>query len=193
MRRFDPARVARLERASWVAYYQKRWLRLLQVFIDLVRSTYGLSLPKALKAAYWLTRAQVAFAPVPHNDVPLAESYMRRFFAYLQQIHGERFDVDEVARCEVHWWVVHRQCFGQSDAPALVDALTQAYAAAYNIPPAQVREAALHRARAMVYSDRWVKDGLEGKGLPADSPLLDQEEHELLESYRALRQAVIDD
>ena len=37
MRDFDPRKVAHLEKEAWVAYYQKRWFRLLQVIIDLVQ------------------------------------------------------------------------------------------------------------------------------------------------------------
>ncbi len=67
----------------------------------------------------------------------------------------------------------------------LVDALMQAYAAEYSIDPASVRAAAEYRARAMVTSDRWVKDGCDG-----NSPALAQEEEDLRRSYIALRAAV---
>ena len=61
----------------------------------------------------------------------------------------------------------------------------QAYAAAYRLDPADVREAAYHRARAMVYSDAWVISERD-----PDSPLLLREQNELLRSYAALRRVV---
>ena len=184
MRAFDPVLVARYEKDSWVAYYKRQWLTLLRLLIGLVRSTYGLSLWQAIYISVPLTRAQIAFAPAD-NDVPKAIKYMRQFFVYIQKLHREDFDPDEAAQAEVNWWVVHRQFFGQSDNPAVVEAVAQAYAAAYRLDPADVREAAYHRARAMVYSDAWVI----GERDP-DSPLLLREQDELLRSYAALRRVV---
>lgn len=185
MRTFDPRKVAYLEKEAWVAYYQKRWLRLLQVLIELVETTFGLSFVQALWAGYLNTRAQLAFAPFPNNNVPRAEEYMRRFYAYVKNIHRENFDERETAHLEVNWWVVHRQLFGQTENQALVDAVADLYASAYQVARAQVYPAAYHRAQAMIYSDAWVKSER-----ASDSPLLKQEEEELFNSYAALRQAV---
>jgi hypothetical protein len=184
MRTFDPRLVAYYEKESWVAYYQRRWFRLLRLLIGLVRSTYGLSLLQSIYIGIPLTRAQVAFAP-KDNDVPKAIDQMKRFFVFIQQRHHEDFDPDAAARAEVNWWVVHRKFFGHSDDPAVVESVAQAYAAAYRIDPTEVQEAATHRAQAMVYSDAWVVSERD-----ANSPLLKQEENELLKSYTALREAV---
>ncbi len=184
MRHFDPARVARYEKDSWVAYYRRQWLTLLRLLIGLVRSTYGLSVWQAIRVGIPLTRAQMAFAP-QDNDVPKAIAYMERFFAYIRDKHGEDLDPHEAALAEVSWWVVHRKFFGHSDQPEVIDAVACAYAAAYRIDPALVREAAYHRALAMVYSDAWVQSARD----PHD-PRLQQEEDELIKSYTALRKAV---
>jgi hypothetical protein len=184
MRAFDPICVARYEKDSWVAYYQRHWLTLLRLLIGLVRSTYGLSLWQAIRVGIPLTRAQMAFAP-QDNDVPKAIEYMRQFFVTIQQLHHEDFDPAEAALAEVSWWVVHRKFFGRSDNPEVTEAVACAYAAAYRIDPARVREAAYHRAQAMVYSDAWVLSDRD----PHD-PRLQQEEEELIQSYTALKQAV---
>src|ERR1700694_239605 len=115
IRTFDPARVARLETENWVAYYQKRWGRLLQVSVGLVKEAFGLNTWQALQAAYLIGRAEIAAAPFPANDIPKAEAYMRRFYALVKQAHHETFDVEQAARLEVNWWVVHRQLFLQED------------------------------------------------------------------------------
>jgi hypothetical protein len=52
----------------------------------------------------------------------------------------------------------------------------------YRAAPDQVRDAAYHRAQAMVYSDQWVNEGR-----VENSPLLAQVEDELIKSYTALR------
>jgi hypothetical protein len=184
MRSFDPVKVARYEKDSWVAYYQRRWLTLLRLLIGLVRSTYGLSLWQAIRVGIPLTRAQMAFAP-QDNDVPQAITYMEQFFAYLKERHGEDLDPHEAALAEVSWWVVHRTFFGHSDQPEVIDAVACAYAAAYRVDPAMVREAAYHRAQAMVYSDGWVLS----ERAPND-PRLQQEEEELIKSYTALKKVV---
>lgn len=184
MRRFDPVSVAHYEKEAWVAYYRRQWFTLLRLLIGLVRSTYGLSLLQAIRVGLPLTRAQMAFAP-QDNDVPKAIELMRQFFAYIKAKHGEGLDPDEAALAEVSWWVVHRKFFGHSDQPEVIDAVACAYAAAYRVDPMLVREAAYHRAQAMVYSDAWVLSERD----PHD-PRLQQEEHELIKSYTALKKAV---
>jgi hypothetical protein len=62
MRNFDPIRVARYEKDSWVAYYQRRWFTLLRRLIGLIRSTYGLSSLQAIRLGIPAARAQLAFA-----------------------------------------------------------------------------------------------------------------------------------
>ena len=185
MRTFNPRRVAYFEKENYVAYYQKRWLRLLRVSVGMVKEAFGLSWWQAIYAAYLVARAEIAFAPFPQNNVPLAEAYLRLFYAFIQKVHGEAFDVEQAARTEVNWWIVHRRLFGNPENQELVDALAAQYAAAYGIPLAQVREAAYHRAQGMLYSDRWVNEGQ-----PANSPLLAQEEDELVKAYTALREVV---
>ncbi len=184
MRNFDPHQVARYEKDSWVAYYQRKWFTLLRLLIGLVRSTYGLSLWQAIRVGIPLTRAQMAFAP-QDNDVPKAIEYMEEFFAYIKTKHGEDLDPHEAALAEVGWWVAHRKFFGHSEQPEVIDAVACAYAAAYRIDPATVREAAYHRALAMVYSDARVLSERD----PHD-PRLQQEEDELIKSYTALKKAV---
>ncbi len=185
MATFDPHKVARYEKDNWVAYYRKDWLTLMRVSVGMVKETFNLNLFQAIYAAYLVARAEIAAAPFPNNDIPRAEAYMRRFYALIKNAHHAEYDVAEVARLEVNWWVVHRRLFGKSDNQELIDAVADLYAATFRVPKDKVRDAAQHRALAMVHSDRWVNEGR-----VADSPLLAQEEEELFQSYKALRDAV---
>jgi hypothetical protein len=185
MLRFDPLRLARLEKENYVAYYQKNWLKLLRVSVGMVQESFALSLPQAVYAAYLVARAEMAFAPFPDNDVPRAEAIMRRFFAFVKNIHGVALDVDRAARLEINWWSVHRKLFGQAENQELVDAVAGAFAAAYNLPLEKVRQAAYHRAQGMLQSDLWVN-----QGKPALSPLLAVEEEELARGYVELKAAL---
>jgi hypothetical protein len=184
MRNFDPIKVARYEKDCWVAYYQRRWFALLRLLIGLIRSTYGLSLVQAIRLGLPATRAQLAFAPQA-NDVPGAIEFMRQFFTQVKAIQHEAYDPLEAARAEVSWWVVHRKFFGDSNRSEVIEAVACAYSAVYNLPPAQLWEAAQYRAEAMVYSDAWVKSVRD-----PNSPLLAQEETALVKSYTALKKAV---
>jgi len=188
MRHFDPAKVAHYETQSWVVYYQKDWPALLRNLLGIIQSTFGLSLLQAVRAAVHATRAQVAFAPFPANDVSKAIEHQRRFYELIHRInaqYGESFEPATVAKLDVDWWVIHRQLFGQTENAPQADAVAELYAATYNVPIAQVKKAAHLRAEAMIYSDQWVKESRD-----PHHPLVPQIEATLLKSYQALREAV---
>ena len=125
---FDPERLARYEKENYVAYYQKRWLKLMRASVGMVKEAFNLSLRQAIYAAYLVARAEIAFAPFPENDVPRAEAFMRRFFAYVGKVHHLVFDIEQAARLQLDWWIVHRDIFGQANNQELVDALANSYA-----------------------------------------------------------------
>ncbi len=185
MRNFDPRKVAYYEKENYIAYYQKDWLKLLRVSVGMVGEAFALSLPQAIYGAYLVARAEIAFAPFPNNDVPLAEAYMRRFYQFIKDVHHEDFDVARTAKLDVNWWIIHRKLFGNAENQELVDALTSLYAETYGIEPEKIQEATRQRALGMLYSDLWVNEGK-----PANSPLLAQEEEALYKSYMALKEAI---
>lgn len=185
LRKFDPRRLAHYEKENYVAYYRKDWLKLLRVSVGMVGEAFGLSFLQAAYAAYLVARAEIAFAPFPNNDIPLAQAYMRRFYDFIRRTHRESFDVERAAQLEVDWWIVHRRLFANPDNVDLVEALTALYAEAYSVAPERVRPAAQQRALGMLYSDQWVNAGKDSK-----SPLLAQEEEALFQSYMLLKQAI---
>jgi hypothetical protein len=67
-----------------------------------------------------------------------------------------------------------------------VDALVRLYVVTFSLSSEQARLPAEHRARGMLYSDRWVNAGKQPK-----SPLLDQVEEELVASYRSLKDLLV--
>lgn len=184
LRSFHPRRVGELECAMWVAYYRREWGRLLRAAIALVRHGFALSWPAALRAAWWLLRANQLWA---RSDADGARDRMRRFYALVARRHGEVLDAERAATLEVEWWRAHRarEYGADGGASPLVEALVALYAHVYAVPPADVRLAAQHRARAMVISDGWVGDGCR-----LDSPLIEQERAALVRSYAALLAAV---
>jgi hypothetical protein len=188
MRTFDPVRLGSLEAAVWVAYYQRRWVTFLRSAIGLVRTGFGMPWPGTVHGAWLVLRANQLWAPYPDNDPDGARAAMRHFYALVAAAHQETFDIDEAARREVEWWRVHR--YLQREAPGgpvepLVDAVAALYSHLYGVSAGTVREAARHRAEAMVISDRWV-----AAGRVPDAPDLTAERDELIRGYVLLRAAV---
>jgi hypothetical protein len=184
---FDPVAVGRAECDAWVAYYRHEWRRLLVDFVTLVRSGFGMGWPSTLAGAWWVLRANQAWAPVPDNDPDGARRFMRRFYALV--VRSGRFDLDPVkaATLEVRWWRDHRN-HQHSDSLSdeeLVSSLNDLYAYVYGCEPAATRRASELRVEAMDLSDRWVAAGAD-----RGDPLLVQERLALIASYTALRDAV---
>ncbi|HLO18645.1 MAG TPA: hypothetical protein VK206_27690 [Anaerolineales bacterium] len=185
IRKLNPRKLANYEKENYVAYYEKDWLKLLRVSVGMVKESFGLSWLQAIYGAYLIARAEIAFAPFPNNDVPLAEAYTRRFYEFIKNIHREDFDVEQASKLEVNWWSIHRKLFGNKENQELVDALTCLYQEIYGAASEKFKEAAYQRAMGMLYSDLWVNEGK-----PVGSPLLVKEEEALYQGYKALKETI---
>jgi hypothetical protein len=185
IRNFDPRKIAHYEKENYVAYYQKDWLKLFRVSIAMVKEAFALSWLQAIYGAYLVARAEMAAAPFPDNDIPLAESYMKRFYEFIKSVHREKFDTALAAKLDVNWWVIHRKLFGNAANQELVDAVACLYEEVYGAQSEKFKQAAYHRSMGMLYSDLWVNEGK-----PASSPLLIKEEDELYLGYKALKEAI---
>jgi hypothetical protein len=185
IRKLDPRKLAHYEKENYVAYYQKDWLKLLRVSVGMVKESFGLSWLQAIYGAYLIARAEIAFAPFPDNNIPLTEAYVRRFYRFIKNVHGEDFDVEKATKLEVNWWGIHRNLFGNAENQELVVALECLYAEIYGTEMKKFRLAAYQRAMGMLYSDRWVNEGK-----AEDSPLLAKEEEALYLGYKALKEAI---
>jgi hypothetical protein len=154
----------------------------------MVRFGFGMPWPRTLRGAWYVLRANQAWAPYPDNDPDKARAYMRRFYA-LVVLDSDALRIDPVRafELEVEWWQVHRerQRADNASEAELVDALVNLYAHVYDASPDAVRGAAEHRAVAMRHSDEWVANGCR-----AEDPLLEQERAELVASYAGLLAAV---
>jgi hypothetical protein len=188
MRSFDARRVGELECDAWVTYYRRQWGQFLRAAFGLTRESFGLSWPNTVRGGWWVLRANQLWAPVPDNDPDGARRYMERFYRLVVASEGEDFDPVEAARREVEWWRAHRELQyddGEVDERPLVDALIQLYTYVYSVPEESVETAARERARAMVYSDRWVEEGRD-----LESSLIGEERLALVRSYESLLAAV---
>jgi hypothetical protein len=181
---FDAESVGRAEQRAWAAYYLHQWPTLFDLMLRMTRGAFGLSLPQAVYASYLNTYAQMVWSRQGAQD-GLAEEYMRRFYAYVKEPTGGKYDVDKAAKLEVQWWAVHRNRDQYPDHSALAQALADTYAEVYQQPADRLLPAGEARAAAMDLSDQWNREGKD-----PNSPLLDQIATLLVASYRSLSDAV---
>src|SRR3989440_9533256 len=88
MRDFDPVRLGGAETDAWVCYYLRRWRPFLRASVTMVRVGFGLPWPDTIRGAWWVLRANQAWAPFPDNDPAAARAYMRRFYALVVRRGG---------------------------------------------------------------------------------------------------------
>lgn len=143
-------RLAYLETEIWRAYYDRRWLRVLWVTLVLVHEQFGLSWLRAVQAAYYTTRAALAWAPEKH-DAEAVRRHLTRFYAAAVR-HGTATAADarRLGELELRYWVVHRELSGrpESEKEALETALTELHAGLFGLTPEAARPSGVARARA---------------------------------------------
>jgi hypothetical protein len=86
----------------------------------------------------------------------------------------------------VNWWNVNPRLFAHEQNQEVIEALAKAMSAFFGKPADTLMEAAVQRARGILYSDQWVRSGMDG-----GSPLLKMEEDALCEGYSLLRDALL--
>lgn len=182
---FDPDELARLETRMWKAYYRRQPARLFLQLIRALRAQAHVSWPRALKASLLLTRAAAGFARSTGDYDRFAPDIVR---GYRTLGLPDHVDVEAVARHELRWWVVRRE-IGLSAGTAAGDAITDLYAALYDIERGRVAEAGRLRGLAAEVRDRGAGDDPDG---PAGSGAAYWPEvaRLLRDSYRSLRAAL---
>src|SRR5690348_2194285 len=109
IRSFDPFRLADLEHRMWVAYYLRRWPRLLAASARLLRLGFGTNLPQIVQGAWLMLRAVQLWAPFPDNDPDGAQARMHELYALVRLRFGEPADPAQAASLEIDWWRAHRR------------------------------------------------------------------------------------
>jgi hypothetical protein len=161
---FDPDRLAGLETGMWKAYYRRQPARLFGLLIQGLREQAHASWPRALGAAFFLTKGAAGFARATGDYERFAPDIARGY-----RLIGLPQDVDavEVGRRELRWWVVRRE-IGLAAGAAAGEAITRLYAAIYAMPESRVAEAGRLRGEAAEVRDRGASadpDGPMGRGL----------------------------
>lgn len=147
--RLNPARVAYYEANGWRAYYEHNWLQLLRLIVGLCQEQFHIPFPASLLAAYYTTRASVAWAPLNH-DVRKVQAYLHKFYSVARRYSGLQFDVERVAALELQYFDVHRRLSiaGQEDKSEFIHTMAELHSAIFGITPDQARESAEFRVVA---------------------------------------------
>lgn len=184
---FDPDELANLETRMWKAYYRRQPAHLFLLLIQALHAQAQVSWLRALQASLLLTRAAAGFARSSGDYERFAPDIVR---GYRTLGLPDHVDVEAVARHELRWWVVRREQ-GLSAGAAAGGAITDLYAALYDVPRDLVAEAGTLRGQAAEIRDRGATDdpaGPKGRGAaywPEVARLL-------RDSYRSLRAALDD-
>jgi hypothetical protein len=182
---FDPDELARLETRMWKAYYRQQPARLFGPLIQALHAQAQVSWLRALQASLLLTRAAAGFARSTGDYERFAPDIGR---AYRTLGLPDHVDVEAVARHELRWWVVRRER-GLAAGEAAGEAITDLYAAIYDVPRELVAEAGRLRGLAAEVRDRGANDDPEGPRA-AGSAYWPVVARLLRDSYRSLRAAL---
>ena len=144
---FNPERVAHLEASGWRAYYDRQWLKLLRLIVALCQEQFRIPFPQSLLAAYYVTRASIAWAPVDH-DVRVVQAFYEKFYRVARRYAGLNFDPAQAAALETEYNEVHRRLVGQPDKRQFIATLVQLHSVLFGITPEQARESAELRVLA---------------------------------------------
>ncbi len=114
---------------------------------------------RACLGAYDAARAAVVFQR-GHNraEYELALPAITRFYSIIRRDSDVSFSVDNAARLELEWWIVHRQR-AQYSPEALPQSLAALQAAIYARPESLFTPHANARAEAMLLRDRDAEAG----------------------------------
>jgi hypothetical protein len=165
---FDPDRVAYLEVEGLKAYYEHEWLRCFQMIIALMHEQFGFSWLHSAQAAYYVTRASIAWAP-RDNDRRATHRYIRKFYR-LAAKHGKGygFEPNSTGDLEYRYWVLHRIRGNnpESDPEPYHQSLARLHSAIFGISVEQARPSAVYRAQATDAIDHVT--GKRSTDIPAD-------------------------
>lgn len=81
---FDPTTLGRLECDAWAAYYRHEWLRAARAFVALVDAGFRMGRRRTLMGAWYVLRANQAWAPIPDNEPGMARRHMSSFYRLVQ-------------------------------------------------------------------------------------------------------------
>jgi len=159
LRQFDPDEVARLETAMWHSYYEKERFRLFRELAELMRTQYNMPFVRSNLTAYYAANAAVVFQRGKERpDYEKALPDLVKFYQQVRNMSDIPFDVNDAARLELEWWIIHRQRTRYKPED-LSRALAELQTAIYHLPVERFMEHGKYRAEAMTIRDTKAEQG----------------------------------
>jgi hypothetical protein len=153
LRQFDPKDVARLETTMWRSYYEKKPVRLFWQLAGGLRQQFHAPFWRSFILGFQASKAAFDFKKGKTRlDYQKTLPDLVSYYESIQALSTEQFDVPNVAKLELEWWIVHRQRERYSYAD-LANALVQTSAALYRQPPVSFVTYGRLRADAMRLCD----------------------------------------
>ncbi|HEX3643900.1 MAG TPA: hypothetical protein VHV10_21630 [Ktedonobacteraceae bacterium] len=144
---FDPERIAYFEAAGWRAYYDHKWLKMLRLLVGLCQEQFNIPFPMSLVAAYYTTRASLAWVPIDHDESKVL-AYLEKFYRVARRYSGLTYDVSQVAALELQYFDVHRRLSGKPEKDEFLQTLVDLHSAIFGLPAERVWESAEWRLHA---------------------------------------------
>jgi hypothetical protein len=144
---FDPERVAYFEAAGWRAYYDHKWLKMVVLLIQLFQEQFRIPFLMSLLAAYYATRASIAWVPIDHDERKVL-AYLEKFYRLARRYSGLTYNVSRVAALELQYFEVHRRLAGKPEKDEFLQTLIDLHSAIFGLPAERVLESAEWRLRA---------------------------------------------
>src|SRR5437762_941065 len=139
--RFNPDRVAYFEAHGWRAYYDRQWLKLLRLVVALCQEQFRIPFPVSLLAAYYVTRASVAWAPIDHDE-QVVQKFYEKFYRLAQRYSGLKFDPVRAGALELKYNDIHRRLSGKPDKTDFINAMIKLHSTLFGLTPEQARASA---------------------------------------------------
>lgn len=156
---FDPDEVARLDTAMWRSYYGRHQLKLFKELGDVLESQFHFPFWRRQVVAYRAAKAAFVFKDgKTREDYEKALPDLEKFYAEIHDVSSSDFDVDQAAKLELEWWIVHRQR-DQHHPGDLSRALAEAAAVVYGVRVEKLAEYGDLRAAAMAIRDNTSASG----------------------------------
>ncbi|HLZ27969.1 MAG TPA: hypothetical protein VKV73_11690 [Chloroflexota bacterium] len=181
---FNPDRVAAAESAGWRAYYDRRWLKLVQLIATLNQEQFHIPFPLSYVGAAHIARASRSWAPVDH-DLAAVQTHLVRYYRMARRHSGLQFDPRRAAVAELRYWVAHRRLIDNPDKSDFIDAMTVLHSELFGVPAERMRESAEWRVAA----NNTVDQITSGRSSNVDADWRRIEE-ELTQCYRSIYHAV---
>lgn len=159
MREFDANEVARLETAMWRSYYSRQRISLFSQLGEALRTQYKMPFWKSEWAAFQAAKAAFVFKDgKKREDYEKALPNLIKFYSSVHDMSDIDFDVENAAKLELEWWIIHRTRETQP-AGSLEKSLAELQSELYRVPPSRLEEHAKYRAEAMRIRDTKAKEG----------------------------------